>query len=207
MTCVLTGLSQKTGFQEEMKAVLSADETACLALLDLDGFHQLNQRLGHEEGDRVLLAVSEVLKEAGKEHGWVLGRLGGDEFAVCMPGTSLEKGFLMMEEFRRSAVNKLQSLNHKVMDITLSIGVANFPRDAKDPEALLQKADQALYQAKEAGRNQVSLPWTEEMVMRSCYYSTSQIGRLKRLAEQTKKKESVLLREALDDLLRKYDKK
>lgn len=120
---------------------------------------------------------------------------------------TLESGFLLMEDFRRSAVNKLLLQFHKEMGIAFSVGIGNHPRDAKDSQSLMQKADQALYQAKEAGRNQVSLPWTEEMVMRSCYYSTSQNGRLKKLAEQLKKKESVLLREALDDLLRKYDQK
>lgn len=78
-------------------------------------------------------------------------------------------------------------------------------RDAKDPDGLRQQAAQALYQAKEAGRNGVALPSREEMVLRSCSYTTSQVARLKKLAEQVKKKESVLLREALDDLLRKYD--
>ncbi len=62
-----------------------------------------------------------------------------------------------------------------------------------------------MFQAKEAGQNSVGLPGREEMVLRSCYYTTSQVARLKKLAEKLKKEESVLLREALDDLLRKYD--
>jgi diguanylate cyclase len=74
-------------------------------------------------------------------------------------------------------------------------------------EGLMRQADHALYQAKESGRNAVGLPAREEMVLRSCYYNTAQIARLKKLAEGLKKKESVLLREALDDLLRKYDVK
>lgn len=207
MVCELTGLMQKAEFTEALKAALAGEETVCLAVLDVDNFHQLNQRLGHQEGDRLLTLVSAALKESAREHGWILGRLGGDEFAVCMTGMPLEKGFLMMEEFRRSAVNQLQASFPVEMGLTFSVGIANYPRDARDAQSLLQKGDHALYQAKEAGRNQVSLPWSEEMVMRSCYYSTSQLGRLKRLAEQLKKKESVLFREALDDLLRKYDQK
>jgi plasmid stabilization system protein ParE len=89
--------------------------------------------------------------------------------------------------------------------VTLTIGVAQHPRDAKDARDLIAAANAALAAAKEAGRNQVALPPTEDMVMKSCYYPAGSLRKLKILAERLSRKESRLLREALDDLLRKYD--
>jgi diguanylate cyclase len=69
----------------------------------------------------------------------------------------------------------------------------------------MRTADAALTAAKESGRNQVALPPNEEMVMKSCYYTGAGVRKLRALAERLNRKESTLLREALDDLLRKYD--
>jgi Ribbon-helix-helix domain len=80
----------------------------------------------------------------------------------------------------------------------------NVPRDAKTAEALLGKAQLALHSAKDHGGGRVGLSPGDEMVLKSSYYGVAQLARLKTLAERTGKKESVLLREALDDLLRKY---
>ena len=89
---------------------------------------------------------------------------------------------------------------------TATIGVANAPRDARTAEQLLRKADLALYAAKEQGGNAVGLPPAEDMVLKSSYYSVAQLARLKALAERKKTKEAVLLREGLEDVLRKYDR-
>ncbi len=89
---------------------------------------------------------------------------------------------------------------------TASIGVANYPRDAKNADELARKAGLALYAAKEQGGDAVSLTPGENMILRSSYYAAPQLGRLRTLAERMKKKEAALLREALDDLLRKYDR-
>src|SRR6266851_1780521 len=89
---------------------------------------------------------------------------------------------------------------------TVSIGVASTPRDAKTPEDLMRKADLALYAAKDQGGSTVALTPSDDMVLKSSYYSSAQLGRLRSLAERMKKKEAVLLREALDDLLRKHER-
>lgn len=80
------------------------------------------------------------------------------------------------------------------------------PRDAKTSSELLKKAGDALWAAKDQGGDAVALAPGDEMVLKSSYYTAAQLGRLRSLAERTKKKESVLLREALDELLRKYDR-
>jgi predicted signal transduction protein with EAL and GGDEF domain len=107
---------------------------------------------------------------------------------------------LLAENLRREIEDRVKELNTSV-----SIGVANFPRDAKDYESLIRAASAALYTAKEAGRNRVTLPPVEEMVMKTCYYTAASVARLKQIASSRKKKESELLREALDNLLREYD--
>lgn len=202
----IEGILDRGAFTDRLKQILKAEETVTVAVLDGDQFAELNEQGGREAGDRLLLLVAEVLVQEGTTHNWVVSRLGGDEFAIAMPGTSLERGFLQMEGLRAS----LASLAAEALPEfkpTFSIGVANYPRDAKDQSGLMRQADQALYAAKESERNSVGLPSREEMVLRSCYYTTAQLGRLKKLAEQLNKKEAVLLREALDDLLRKYDVK
>jgi hypothetical protein len=88
--------------------------------------------------------------------------------------------------------------------ITITVGVAQYPRDAKDLRGLMSAASAALLSAKENNRNQVALPPNEEMVMKSCYYPASSLRKLKVLAERLNRKESRLLREALEDLFRKY---
>ena len=146
-----------------------------------------------------------MLTRAAREYGWTVGRVGGDEFAVLLPGIPLEQAFLRAEKLRADmnvAIKKAVPERR----CTASIGVANFPRDAKNADELARKAGLALYAAKEQGGDAVSLTPGENMVLRSSYYAAAQLGRLRSLAERMKKKEAVLLREALDDLIRKYDR-
>ena len=204
MIDALSGVLTRQPFWDALRTALAEEETVSLASLDLDGFREINARAGRATGDRLIALLGEMLRERAEDLGWTVGRVGGDEFAVLMPGASLEKAFLQMEALRADFAAKA-AREWPEMNPTISIGVANVPRDAKDLDGLTQQAGQALYQAKEAGRNSVALPSREEMVLCSCYYTTSKVARLKKLAEQLGKKESVLLREALDDLLRKYD--
>ncbi len=202
----IPGVLDRGEFKDSLKKALAAEETVSMALMDGDAFLDLNETLGEEAGDRLLLLLGEVLTAGAAANGWQVGRIGGDEFALFLPGVSLERAFLAMDALRTELVKKMDGPFDPIKP-TFSIGVVNYPRDAKDVNDLFRQAENALFQAKEAGRNQVALPSKEEMVLRSCYYNTTQLARLRKLGEQVKKKESVLLREALDDLLRKYDVK
>lgn len=180
-------------------------DAVSLLLLDLDGLHELNQTFGHEEGDRVINAMFATLSRAAKAEGMLLGRLGGDEFALFAPKLNTEAAFLRAESLRREVDTAIAKSGQKAK-CTVSIGVASSPRDARSPDDLLRKADLALYAAKDQGGQAVALTPSDDMILKSSYYSSAQLGRLKSLAERMKKKEAVLLREALDDLLRKHER-
>ena len=199
----LTGLPNRPALERRVGQAIEAGTPAALALLDLDSFLDVNVQFGPETGDTVIKAVASLLDQA--ESGSVY-RISGDEFAVLFEGQTLEQAFLSAEALRarvEGAVDQLALPDRRQMTITA--GVAQYPRDAKDTLSLLEAADAALFAAKENGRNQVALPPNEEMVMKSCYYPSASVRKLKVLAERLGRKESHLLREALDGLFRKYD--
>jgi len=177
-----------------------------LLLLDIDNLHQLNTVHGREAGDRAIGAAVAELARTAKRESWTLGRLGGDEFALLAPGLTVEAAFLRADALRRDIDAAFAKVLAKGQRCAVSIGVANIPRDAKGPDELMRKADLALYAAKEQGGDTVGLTPANDMVLKSSYYSAAQLSRLKALAERRKTKEAVLLREGLEDVLRKYDR-
>jgi diguanylate cyclase len=177
-----------------------------LLLLDIDNLHQLNTVHGREAGDRAIGAAVTELARTAKREGWTLGRLGGDEFALLAPGLTVEAAFLRADALRRDIAAAFARVLTRGQRCAVSIGVANIPRDAKGPDELMRKADLALYAAKEQGGDTVGLTPANDMVLKSSYYSAAQLARLKALAERRKTKEAVLLREGLEDVLRKYDR-
>jgi len=177
-----------------------------LLLLDLDNLHQLNTAHGREAGDRAIGAAVTELSRVAKRESWTIGRIGGDEFALLAAGLSVEAAFLRADALRCDIDAAFAKVLARGQRCTVSIGVANIPRDAKGPEDLMRKADLALYAAKEQGGDTVGLTPADDMVLKSSYYSAAQLARLKALAERKKTKEAVLLREGLEDVLRKYDR-
>ena len=194
-----------TALAQRWKQSREKGDPVSLLLLDLDGLHELNQTYGKDEGDRVINAAIATLSKGAKGERWTLGRIGGDEFALVLPGLGTEAAFLRAESIRRE-VDAAMAKAAQRGKTSVSIGVASSPRDAKSPDDLMRKADLALYAAKDQGGAAVALTPSDDMVLKSSYYSAAQLGRLKSLAERMKKKEAVLLREALDDLLRKHDR-
>lgn len=185
---------------------IEKDGGGALLHIDLDDFHQVNVQAGREAGDSVIRAAMAVLKRWAESDGWRVERIGGDEFALFSPATPLEAAFLRADKLRQELNAGMAKALPKGPRVTASIGVAAAPRDAKEPMQLFKKADLALWAAKDQGSDTVALSPGDEMVLKSSYYTAAQLGRLRSLAERQKKKESVLLREALDDLLRKYDR-
>jgi diguanylate cyclase (GGDEF)-like protein len=175
-------------------------------LIDLDNLQVLNEKAGRHVGDAAIAAATRVLRARAKAEGWTFDRVGGDEFAVLAPGIPLETAFLRAERLRTELATALRRAIPARFGASATVGVANAPRDAKTGEQLMRKADLALYAAKEQGGNAVGLPPADDMVLKSSYYSAAQLARLKALAERKKTKEAVLLREGLEDVLRKYDR-
>ncbi len=202
----LTQLGDRFRLETFLEECMKADLPVALAVLDVDHFLEINETLGRETGDRMLTAIADTLKEVESAHVY---RTSGDEFALAVSGATLENMFLRMESVRSSleAVGVREAAEWKeVRPRTVSIGVAQYPRDHKEVQGLITIATAALWGAKELGGNRVGLPQSEEMVMKSCYYSSARLRRLKLVAEKEGRAESVLLREALDDLLKKYDR-
>lgn len=205
------GCLGRPAFEGALLAALKREPIATLLDVDLDGLLDLNATAGHEVGDKAIAAVTAALGAVAKKEGWTLGRIGGDEFALLASGVPLEPAFLRADQIRRDVDAALAKALPAGRRCTVTIGVANTPRDTRGrgveaANELLRRADLALHAAKEQGGDAVGLTPADDMVLKSSYYSGAQLGRLKGLAERMKKKEAVLLREALDDLLRKYQR-
>lgn len=201
----LTGLLNRKELELQLKQYIIDQEPVALALIDIDHFMEINNNLGHDAGDDVLRAVACILTEGTSETSAF--RVSGDEYAVVLTGISLEQAFLKMESIRTVIHNSQERFSFPSSDIEISVtvGVAHHPRDAKDEKSLMRSASAALMAAKESGRNQVALPPNEEMIMKTCYYPATMVRRLKILSEKLSRKESSLFREALTELIRKYD--
>lgn len=140
-------------FKEEHRRALLTHRPLSLLMCDLDHFKDCNDRYGHAIGDLMLIEFAKILKNSVENA--VLGRYGGEEFTVLLPETSLEDALKIAEKIRAATHQSPFMIRRERIAMSVSIGVANFPQDALDLESLVQKSDQALYQAKRMGRNRV----------------------------------------------------
>jgi diguanylate cyclase (GGDEF)-like protein len=155
----LTGLLNRRGFADRSTPLLAAarrrSESVAMALLDLDDFKQVNDRHGHEVGDRLLVDVGLVLGDNAREQD-VVARLGGEEFAVLMPDTGLD-GAVRVAERLRAALEERLCIGGGAHRVTASVGLA--VRIAPTSvQSLYGAADRSLYAAKSAGKNRVAEP-------------------------------------------------
>ena len=149
----LTGLMRRKSFFQKWTSLLEAceklNENAGVLLIDIDKFKKINDTHGHPAGDEVLKRVASLLKTY-ESPDLAVGRYGGEEFTVALKGTEAE--ILGVAESIRKSVERIEG----PIPCTLSIGVAVSDRHGFDQEKLLEAADQALYESKNSGRNQVS---------------------------------------------------
>jgi diguanylate cyclase (GGDEF)-like protein len=125
-------------------------------MLDIDHFKQVNDRFGHAAGDRVLRAIA-VACQAAKRDADVIARVGGEEFALLLPETTDAAALQFAERLRRQLHDCSLTVDGEKVPITVSIGVAGANNGTLGIEALLQCADHALYEAKGAGRDRVTV--------------------------------------------------
>lgn len=182
------------------------DTSVSLALVDLDEFGKINSEYGNEMGDEVLGLTAQFLSQLGGDNIRLFRhsfRAGGDEFVLVMPGVEKEEAFLKLEKCRE-AFNCVHEIRSISVSTTFSAAVATFPEDGLRPQDVLRKASDAIYRAKNGGRNKVCLAKEERMVTKTSHYTSAQLARLSQLAKREAVGEAVLLREALDELLMKY---
>ena len=154
----LAGVSNRRKFyhQAESECQRSARFGSPLSViaLDLDKFKSINDQLGHAVGDRVLVSIARCLKKEVRDSDLV-GRMGGEEFAVLLPETPLVAAAALAERLlaRISAV-RIET-DRQTVQVTASIGVAEYQRGEDDFQKMLARADALLYEAKHGGRNQV----------------------------------------------------
>lgn len=152
----LTGLPNRMHLQRALAAALdevSAGRTpgAAVMILDLDEFKEVNDTLGHHQGDALLVEIGARLASAVSEPG-IVARLGGDEFAVLLPATADEDRVRRVGRRMLRALEEPVALDGLEVEIGASIGIAMAPTHATDPAALLKRADLAMYDAKSSAR-------------------------------------------------------
>ena len=208
MTAVNDALGFPVGnrFDEDLNAILSsgaeaAGEVVAIALIDCDRFDHINRDFGSDEGDRILIEAGKYIRDALPKEAAVY-RIGGDEFGVIFRGTKeREEIFLLLNDLK----NNYQVRTPDGERQTVTIGMATAFEDASRCAELIRKADGALYRAKVGGGNRVAMAKEEKMVPKTSHYTQDQLQRLAKLAKREGVGEAILLREALDMLLKKYD--
>jgi len=173
----LTDIYNHRSFQnlldQELEKAQKENNSVSLILLDIDYFKYYNDAYGHQEGDRVLVSLAQILKETVGKLGYC-ARYGGEEFGVILPGIGIHRAKDIGEAIRR----RIEESNFPGVNVfpkgklTASIGIAEFPLNANNKEKLIKKADEALYRAKFVSKNrvesyysvfdEVSLPLKEE---------------------------------------------
>ena len=141
-------------FREEIRRSMRRKASMSFLMLDLDYFKQKNDKFGHLVGDVILKEIAQILKSNLREID-IIGRYGGEEFSVVLSGIDREGALQVSERLRLSIEHSVFNAYDEKVSITISIGVASFPQDGVDENALIESADRALYKAKEQGRNRV----------------------------------------------------
>jgi diguanylate cyclase (GGDEF)-like protein len=144
-------------FPREILRCTDGKEPVSLIMIDIDNFKDFNDRFGHIAGDRALTAVANLLKEHFRPND-ILIRYGGDEFAVLLPGVDDEQALTIADRVRQRVSGDTGDTDDSLIQvpIRLSMGIAALG-DARSLDSLIRKADAALYRAKRAGRNAVSV--------------------------------------------------
>lgn len=152
----LTGLANRYLFYEHLSHSISLSKrqetTFGLLFMDLDKFKNINDSLGHDVGDMLLIEVANRLREAVRATD-IVARIGGDEFTVLLDNTKNKKELSFIAQKIQMAIEPMIQIRHHELYVTTSIGIAYFPECGIEPQTLMKSADIAMYKAKEFGRN------------------------------------------------------
>ncbi|GAA0790748.1 sensor domain-containing diguanylate cyclase [Marinobacterium sediminicola] len=154
----LTGLCNRRAFIErlhkEQRLRQRLQHDSALIMIDFDHFKRINDDYGHKAGDEVLKHFARMASDCLRETD-LLGRLGGEEFALLLPGTDLQGALHLAERIRQCLEQNPTQMDNQQIPMTLSIGLTLLDENDSDTSAALSRADKALYQAKNRGRNRV----------------------------------------------------
>lgn len=160
----LTGYNNRHQFEKRLKETTASarrqNQPLCCIMSDIDFFKKVNDTYGHAVGDCVLKTVAKTIKKELREED-IASRYGGEEFIFLLPHTKLEEAEVVAERLRKQVEKKKINIEEfkikdvKEISVTISIGVSEFNKNDKNCETLYKNADNALYQAKETGRNKV----------------------------------------------------
>lgn len=206
LTGFRTAEAVEKAFAQYLQEAADKEESLSVAIIDLDNFRSFNEKHGYGYGNGVLKRVADVILQFIPRTA-ITGRFGGEEFILLFPRTEREETFLVLERIRSECDRETEVSNGEEVILarcTISAGVAAYPADGTTIPDLLRKIEQALYRAKVSGRNRICIAQEEKMIPKTAHFTATQLERLTRLAKEEGVPEAVLLREALDCLLRKY---
>ncbi|MGF1728836.1 sensor domain-containing diguanylate cyclase [Photobacterium kasasachensis] len=157
----LTLLSNRRYFLEQVEKEISRsirhNTPLSLIIADIDHFKHVNDNYGHDIGDEVLVSISNIFKRTLRKED-IIGRIGGEEFALLLPHTNLQSALKLAERIREDiAQSSVSSHDRKKIKVTISMGATDLTHRDNCYQCLYRKADEALYKAKEAGRNKVCI--------------------------------------------------
>ena len=154
----LTNLLNRRAFFErcarEIEYAMQHNTELSLLVIDIDNFKMVNDTYGHQTGDHAIIAVAENIAAIIRTTD-VLARIGGEEFSLLMPMTGRESAHQLGERIRLNIAEKKIEVEDQVLQLTVSIGLAVFQKEDPDIQTVFKRSDQALYRAKENGRNRV----------------------------------------------------
>jgi diguanylate cyclase (GGDEF)-like protein len=138
--------------REEIERARHFSTKLSFLMIDIDHFKQCNDEFGHLVGDTVLRETASIMKKNLREID-IIGRYGGEEFSVMLPDTAKDGALVVGERLRKAVESTAISAYDETINVKISIGIATYPDDADEINQLIDRADQMLYKAKEAGRN------------------------------------------------------
>jgi diguanylate cyclase (GGDEF)-like protein len=150
-------------FEEEAKRAGREKKVFSLIIIDIDGFKRYNDLYGHQSGDEIILALSRILKQNIRTFDVkgrpidAIGRYGGDEFVVLLTNSDKDSALAVGNRLRDAVKAQQISAGGKTVTFSISIGIAIYPNDGGTPQQLFKKADDALYWAKQHGKDQLCL--------------------------------------------------
>ncbi len=202
-------LASKEAITQKIERMIHAGEGPfSIVVADIDNFGSVNSAFGVKIGDEIIKKLTSILLNNLDASDMIYKH--GDGFTILLVNKGAERSLMEMEEIRRYLSDNMFTFsdgeNKEDVYVTLSFGIASCPRDAKNVIELFRIADSAMFRAKKLGKNKVCLSEAESMVLKSSYFTKTQVDRLAQLSKETERTEAFLIREAIDDLFEKYSK-